>query len=150
MYLDAPGLTALWRESLLARQVLRGATRGYRHHPQLTRFQAQSEPLVAIDAYLSAVYAEAAARGYRFDASKLQRPAPCPAMPVTLGQVEYEFDCLRERLRRRNRQRYEELIGINCPDVHPIFYVVQGGIEEWERVPSSTVGGRANRKAKRS
>ncbi len=29
-YLDAKGLVALWREALLARAVLRGATRGYR------------------------------------------------------------------------------------------------------------------------
>ena len=34
-YLDAQGLVALWREALLAKAVLRGETRGYRHHPQL-------------------------------------------------------------------------------------------------------------------
>jgi hypothetical protein len=32
-YLDPQGLVALWREALLARAVLRGQTRGYRHHP---------------------------------------------------------------------------------------------------------------------
>ncbi len=35
-HLDARGLVALWREGLLARAVLRGRTRGYRHHPQRT------------------------------------------------------------------------------------------------------------------
>lgn len=30
---------ALWREALLAREVLRGNTRGYRHHPQLERWE---------------------------------------------------------------------------------------------------------------
>jgi hypothetical protein len=39
-YLDSQGLVALWREALLARAVLRGETRGYRHHPQLIRFRA--------------------------------------------------------------------------------------------------------------
>jgi len=43
----AQGLTALWREGLLARAVLQGQTRGYRHHPQLIRFQAHPEPLLA-------------------------------------------------------------------------------------------------------
>jgi hypothetical protein len=38
-YLDARGLVALWREALLAQKVLQGATRGYRHHPQLARFR---------------------------------------------------------------------------------------------------------------
>ena len=51
-YLDPQGLTALWRESLLARKVLQGLTRGYRYHPQLARFQAQAEPLLAIDTFL--------------------------------------------------------------------------------------------------
>jgi len=47
-YLDAQGLVALWREALLARAVLRGLTRGYRHHPQLLRFQAHAAPRSAI------------------------------------------------------------------------------------------------------
>ena len=47
-YLDARGLVALWREGLLARAVLRGATRGYRHHPQLHRFLAHASPRLAI------------------------------------------------------------------------------------------------------
>jgi hypothetical protein len=34
-YLDPQGLVALWREALLAQAVLRGKTRGYKHHPQL-------------------------------------------------------------------------------------------------------------------
>ena len=34
-YLDPAGLVALWRETLLARAVMNGATRGYQHHPQL-------------------------------------------------------------------------------------------------------------------
>jgi hypothetical protein len=36
-HVDGKGLVALWREGLLARAVLRGKTRGYRHHPQLER-----------------------------------------------------------------------------------------------------------------
>jgi hypothetical protein len=41
-YLDAAGLTAAWREALLAQKVLAGATRGYRRHPQLERFRPGS------------------------------------------------------------------------------------------------------------
>ena len=36
--LDRVGLVACWREALLAQQVLRGRTRGYRAHPQLASF----------------------------------------------------------------------------------------------------------------
>jgi len=69
-YLDARGLVALWREALLAKRVLEGRTRGYRHHPQLTRFRAHPDPVAAIDAYLAGVYEEACRRGYRFDATR--------------------------------------------------------------------------------
>ena len=66
-YLDAAGLVALWREGLLARAVLRGRTRGYRHHPQLLRFRSHAAPRSAINRYLAAVLDEAASRGYAFD-----------------------------------------------------------------------------------
>ena len=39
-YLDSKGLV-VWREGLLAQAVLGGNTVGYRHHPQLKRFQRQ-------------------------------------------------------------------------------------------------------------
>ena len=32
-YLDAKGLVALWREALLAKNVLEGLTKGYKNHP---------------------------------------------------------------------------------------------------------------------
>ena len=54
-YLDAQGLVALWREGLLARAVLRGMTKGYRHHPQLQRFRAHASPRAAINLYLEGV-----------------------------------------------------------------------------------------------
>lgn len=36
--LDAKGLVACWRETLLAQKVLQGLTKGYKNHPQLDRF----------------------------------------------------------------------------------------------------------------
>ena len=62
-YLDPRGLVALWRESLLAQAVLRGKTAGYRHHPQLIRFRAQTAPVAFIAEYLRAIHAESVARG---------------------------------------------------------------------------------------
>ncbi|MGB9634032.1 MAG: pyrimidine dimer DNA glycosylase/endonuclease V, partial [Chloroflexaceae bacterium] len=70
-YLDARGLTALWREGLLAKAVLEGKARGYQNHPQLERFTSQPDPQAAINAYLWDVADEALRRGYRFDVRKL-------------------------------------------------------------------------------
>ena len=65
-YLDAKGLVALWREALLAQKVLQGNTKGYRNHPQLSRFKQQIDPLAAVAAYLCEVQREAARRGYHY------------------------------------------------------------------------------------
>src|SRR5262245_56176073 len=69
--LAAKGLVAVWREALLAKAVLQGKTRGYRHHPQLSRFQLQRRPIVAINAYLVGILEESRRRGYCFDARKV-------------------------------------------------------------------------------
>src|SRR5258705_13480398 len=70
-YLDPKGLVAAWREALLAQKVLVGTTRGYRHHPQLTRFQEQADPLATIATFLGGIADEAESRGYHFNASKI-------------------------------------------------------------------------------
>jgi hypothetical protein len=77
-YLDRQGLTAGWREALLAQAVLAGRTKGYRHHPQLTRFREQPDPLAAVGEYLAGVAEEATRRGYRYDVTKILRPAAGP------------------------------------------------------------------------
>jgi hypothetical protein len=133
-YLDPQGLVALWRETLLAQKVLRGETRGYRSHPQLFRFRAQSQPVTAIGVYLHAVHAEAVRRGYSFDETKIIRCAAHSEIHVTAGQVEYEWKHLLAKLSVRNPSLHDKFRVVSSPIVHPLFRVVPGGIESWERV----------------
>jgi hypothetical protein len=133
-YLDSQGLVALWREALLAREVLRGRTKGYRSHPQLERFRTSSAPVLSINAYLAAVFAEATHRGYAFDRAKLGRKGYRGAIPVTDGQLQYEWGWLLSKLRLRNPARYRLVHDIRKPDTHPIFRVLPGPVEGWERV----------------
>ena len=84
-YLDARGLVALWREGLLAQAVLRGKTRGYKHHPQLKRFRIHRRPIAAIRRYLHDVCDEADRRGYNFNRSKLGRKTIASKSRVTEG-----------------------------------------------------------------
>ena len=120
-YLDAKGLTALWREGLLARKVLRNETRGYRNHPQLARFRIQEDPVAAIDFYLRAVYEESLRRGYRYDQSKIGIGQPVSLIPISDGQLRYELEHLKEKLRLRAPQKYEEFISLKAPEPHPLF-----------------------------
>lgn len=141
--LDRIGLVACWRETLLAQAVLAGRTRGYRQHPQLVRFRELDDPLGGIGAYLSGLAAEATARGYRFNASLILRPAQAlggadhlgdgtPLMTVTDGQLAFEWEHLGRKLAARSPEdaaRWEA----SEPLPHPLFSAISGGIEEWER-----------------
>jgi hypothetical protein len=133
-YLDRAGLTAVWREALLAQKVLRGETHGYGHHPQLTRFREQSDPLGAIGTYLHHVYEEAQRRGYRFDWDKIGVYDLAVTMPVTLEQLRYEWEHLQHKLVTRDSTRHKILQAVAIPEPHPLFCVVGGEVEAWEVV----------------
>ncbi len=135
-YLDPQGLVALWRESLLARAVLRGKTRGYRHHPQLARFLAHPSPRYAINAYLAAIHTEATARGYLFDARKVGPVRMIRPMRTTTGQVSYEWQHLLRKLAVRNPKMHRQWRTVRFPRCHPLFGRVKGPPEPWERVAS--------------
>ena len=137
-YLDRQGLTGLWREALLAQAVLAGRTRGYRSHPQLLRFKAQPEPLAAIAAYLRGVLAEAAARGYRFDAALVPELAEPARIVETEGQLDLEWAHLKAKLARRSPDRLAGFSGVERPEPHPLFTLQPGAARTWEK---AKVGG---------
>jgi hypothetical protein len=133
-YLDARGLVALWREALLAQKVLRGATRGYKHHPQLLRFAGQPDPSAALAAYLKAVHDEAVARDYKFDARKIGRRKSRGKIKETRGQLIYEWRHLKRKLKRRDPERLRGLGAAKIPAPHPLFKIVSGKVRDWENV----------------
>lgn len=133
-YLDHRGLVALWREALLAQAVLCGRTRGYTRHPQLRRFQEHVAPRAAVAAYLQKVQAEAAERGYSFDASRIEAAeGEAARIAVPRGQVRYEWEHLMAKLRIRDSARQVRLAPLTRPQTHPLFRVMSGGIADWER-----------------
>lgn len=152
--LDRRALVACWRETLLAQKVLRGLTRGYTNHPQLIRFRAHPQPLEAVAAYLSGLADEADARGYSFNraligagksvgkncADKSENPyASVSLIPVPLGQLEYELAFLQHKVAGRDPEwehRLSERLaarGELAACAHPLFEVVPGAIEPWEK-----------------
>ncbi|UJP04703.1 MAG: pyrimidine dimer DNA glycosylase/endonuclease V [Nitrosomonas sp.] len=133
-YLDAKGLVALWRESLLAQQVLQGKTRGYKNHPQLTRFYSTDNPVAAISCYLRFIADEAKKRNYRFDATKISNTDLIHPLDVTHGQIRYEFSHLLSKLALRDPILYRKLHDAAEIEPHPLFRIVTGDIERWEIV----------------
>jgi hypothetical protein len=136
-YLDPQGLVALWREALLARAVLRNATTGYRHHPQLHRFRMHPTPRSAINAYLASVLLEADSRGYTFDRKKVGPVRGQIKLDCTTGQLRYEWRHLLRKLQVRSPDHYLRWRSISAPEPHPLFRIRAGPVESWERAHRS-------------
>jgi len=133
-YLDSKGLVALWREALLAKNVLEGKTKGYKNHPQLNRFRATNDALGFINTYLLSVYNESVARGYNFDKNKIGENISQGTIDVTESQLKYETEHLKIKLKIRDPELYETLINDQILSANPIFKLVKGEIESWEIV----------------
>ncbi|MCU1433231.1 MAG: hypothetical protein JWP95_2336 [Actinotalea sp.] len=144
-YLDRQGLTAAWREGLLAQKVLTGTTKGYRNHPQLVRFTLAGElpapttdaaplpPGPAITTYLHGIADEATARGYAFDrALVLAPPEDRVVLEVTDGQVRHEWAHLLAKLAHRSPAVHTRWRRVVDPQTHGLFVVVPGPVAEWE------------------
>ena len=133
-YLDSKGLVAVWREGLLAKKVLEGKTKGYTNHPQLNRFKKTKDPIKSINRFLSIIYFEASLRSYHFDKSKIDIPTnKLSQIPVTTQQVQYEFELLKYKLKKRDVIKYSQIEGIDHIDLNPLFHIINGIIEDWEK-----------------
>ena len=133
-YLDSKGLVALWRETLLAKHVLEGKTKGYLNHPQLQRFKKAKRPIDCINQYLYAVYEESVERNYNFDKNKFNQEFTPTELPVTNEQIIYEKNHLLKKLKSRDRDKYYDLVDVIQIEANPIFRVINGKIEDWEKL----------------
>lgn len=136
--LDRKGLLALWRETLLAKKVLQGLTKGYKHHPQLIRFRQSENPLHAINAYLKTISNEAVTRKYSFDQAKIGFfPPNVPKISVTSGQLSFEYEHLLKKLKTRDPARHHKLVSLSVSPSYfknAMFEVIESPqIEPWER-----------------
>ena len=135
-YLDTKGLLAAWREGLLAKKVLEGKTKGYINHPQLIRFKECQNSLLAINKYLMDLYLESVKRGFSFNKSKIGiiGESNTIVIRVNYGQVKYEYELLKWKLKKRDKKKYEELKNVDKINLNSVFTSVDGEIEKWEKV----------------
>lgn len=131
-YLDSKGLLALWREALLAKNVLEGKTKGYKNHPQLNRFKSTVNPVHSIHYYLKFVQEEAEQRNYRFDKDKIDFQTPATRIAVTTGQLDFERLHLSRKLAVRAPQLLTRITTNPELDLHPMFDLTVGPVADWE------------------
>jgi len=133
----------------MARNALqRGEKHGYYNHPQLDRFKYVSSDAyfpdqvrqAKIDYYLQVVYEESLERGYDFNErafdTKTTEDLWEHSVPVTNGQLDFEYIHLAEKLEERDSIEKVDLIDSGDGrflDLHPLFYMVNGPKAEWER-----------------
>jgi hypothetical protein len=53
---------------------------------------------------------------------------------ATRGQLEYEWHHLKRKLKTRDPERRVWLEQIKQPEPHPLFCIVEGSVENWEKV----------------
>lgn len=135
-YLDTMGLLAVWRESLLAKKVLEGKTKGYKNHPQLERFKALQNPLIGINTYLDYIYLESISRNYEFSKYKIEKSLINKNIKIPLNdkQLIYEFELLKSKLKLRDEKSYQKIRNIQKPEPIEIFSLKKGPIENWEKI----------------
>jgi hypothetical protein len=55
-------------------------------------------------------------------------------MPVTQGQLVYEFKLLKHKLTQRDHVKLREICSAEKIECHLLFREVPGEVEEWEKV----------------
>ena len=138
-YLDAKGLVALWRETLLAKKVLEGKTLGYKNHSQLIRFKQTENPIDYINFYLYQVFLEAGKRNYSFSKEKFDyniRLKKLKKIFVNDKQINFEFSHLLSKLNQRDKKKFLQLKKVNSENIliHSLFEKKKGEIEVWEKI----------------
>uniref|UniRef100_UPI004028A1E8 pyrimidine dimer DNA glycosylase/endonuclease V n=1 Tax=Candidatus Scatocola faecipullorum TaxID=2840917 RepID=UPI004028A1E8 len=121
-YLDKQGLISLWREGLLAQKVLNGELDVKLSNPIWQQFRQAENPLKAIGSYLSFVAAEGARRGYKFSHEKIIYPNfEDYEISVRPQDLIFEMKHLRDKLKLRDREKWNETSQVEKVEAHPTF-----------------------------
>lgn len=135
-YLDNVGLSRAINESIKGYKALcktgEGYPKSWEKHSQLIRFQ-ESNPRILIY-YIECLIDEKVIRWIDEIGLCSSNMPLLPEMGVTEEQLKYEWNHYLNKLHTRNYDKWLELFQIIEPEPHPIFDVVPGEIEPWEKV----------------
>ncbi len=96
-----------------------------KNHPQLNRFKSRSMPVSLITPYLLSVYLEATKRGYKLSKENIGTVAEEYILKVTSGQNKYEIEHLLNKLKIRDKERYDKIVNVKKIETHPLFAVIK-------------------------
>jgi hypothetical protein len=139
--LDRLGFLGVWREALVAQRAIKarltGGAAAYMRHPQINRFLEHENPMQAIGCYLGHIWRESLSREYLFRTELIEIPCiDTEIMPVTNGQLLFEYFILYEKLEKRDEEAKIRLLskfGNNAIVANPTFRIIAGEKENWEK-----------------
>lgn len=133
-YLDNIGLSRAINEGISGYKALTGQQKMWANHSQLIRFKATDKPEYYLQIYLNQIFIERLNKWRdTIDAPHITADMN-PLLEVTEGQLIYEWNHYLNKLAIRNKTLYNTLKQIDTPEPHPIFKVIEGDIEQWEKV----------------
>lgn len=121
-YLDNKGLISAWNRGLQLQKQLSTEPARNTGNSQLIMFSRQEKPLHAIGSYLSFIASEGCRRGYKFTHEKILYPNfDEELLPIDSEQLRSENQMLQNRLKTRDKNRYQQLSSQSWPETHPLF-----------------------------
>lgn len=141
-YLDNVGLSRQINEGVLGLKALSGQQKMWQNHPQLDRFKKMTglHPQKTYQLYMLPVIHEWRIRKLAGISVMLPEPKPTPKlMNVTIEQIKYEWIHYINKLcsqKNRDLELGKRLNLIPVPDPHPLFEIIDGEIEQWEKIKS--------------
>ena len=79
------------------------------------------------------IWEEAQKRNYNFDKRKIELINDVEKINVTTGQLDFEKNHLLNKLKLRDQKKYNEIIHLVNFETHPLFNLIEGEIETWEK-----------------
>ena len=133
-YLDPKGLVALWREALARPGRAPGAIPGdIATIPSCSDSARSPLRVAASPSTFGPCTRNRSSEATASTGARLCTGGTVARVDVTRGQLDFEWRHLLAKLEKRNPPVLEALQNTGDPAPHPLFRVVPGAIEEWER-----------------
>lgn len=120
-YLDKHSLISFWQQGLKAQEMLQEVSVA-ENNPRLGAFREKENPLRAIGAYLSMLASEGCRQGVKLNHERILFPNfDEEIIPVKAEHVVFDANFLKEKLRKRDKNKFQILDKAEYVELNPVF-----------------------------
>lgn len=118
----------------MVKKVFEDNTNVYKQYPQLFKFKLSKQQIIGINFFLKYICIETSKRHYKFHPVKFIEIENKEKINVTTAQINFEKNHLRKKLKLRDKNKYNENIDTINYETQPLFNLINGEIEPWEKM----------------